>query len=42
MNIPCDCKTIAFIIALALLLVILFGTLLHRVNNKKDKDCDCD
>ena len=42
MNITCDCKTITIIVILALLLALLFGTLLYRVNNKKNKDCGCD
>jgi hypothetical protein len=43
MNITCDCKTITIIIILALLLAVLFGTLIYRVNNKKKKeDCGCD
>ena len=42
MNIPCDCKTIVIIVILALLLAILFGVLIFRVNKQKKEDCGCD
>ena len=43
MNITCDCKTITMIILLALLLLILMGTLFYRVKNDVDENkCDCD
>ena len=43
MNIPCDCKTITIFILLALLLMVLMGTLFYRVkNNVDEKTCDCD
>ena len=41
MNIPCDCKTISIIVILALLLAVLFGVLLYRMNKEKE-DCGCD
>ena len=43
MNITCDCKTITMIILLALILLILMGTLFYRVKNNVDENkCDCD
>ena len=43
MNITCDCKTITMIILLALLLLILMGTLFYRVKNDVDENkCDCE
>jgi len=43
MNITCDCKTITLIIILALILLILMGTLFYRVKNNVDENkCDCD
>jgi len=43
MNITFDFKNIIIILILALLLAVLFGTLIYRVNNKKKKeDCGCD
>jgi hypothetical protein len=43
MNITCDCKTITLIIILALILLILMGTLFYRVKNDVDENkCDCD
>ena len=43
MNITCDCKTITMIILLALILLILMGTLFYRVKNEVDENkCDCD
>ena len=42
MNITCDCKTITIMIILALLLALLFGVLIFRVNKQKKEDCGCD
>ena len=43
MNITCDCKTITFIIILALILLILMGILFYRVKNNVDENkCDCE
>jgi len=42
MNITCDCKTITIIVILALLLALLFGVLIFRVNKQKEEDCGCD
>jgi hypothetical protein len=43
MDITCDCKTITFIIILALILLILMGILFYRVkNNVNEKKCNCD
>ena len=43
MNITCDCKTITFIIILALILLILMGILFYRVKNNVDENkCNCD
>ena len=43
MNITCDCKTITLIIILALILLILMGTLFYRVKNNVDENkCDCE
>ena len=42
MNLPCDCKTIALILGMALLLVILFIILIFRMNKHKKEDCNCD
>lgn len=41
MNLPCD-KILFIVILLALLLVILGGVLLIRMNSKKLEDCGCD
>ena len=43
MNINWDCKTITFIIILALILLILMGVLFYRVKNNVDENkCNCD
>ncbi len=42
MNFNCDCKTITFIIILALILLILMGTLFYRMRNDVDENkCNC-
>mgnify|MGYP001380659538 FL=1 len=42
MNINCDCKTITFIIILALILLILMGVLFYRMKNNIDENkCEC-
>ena len=42
MNITCDCKTITLIIILALILLILMGTLFYRMRNDVDENkCNC-
>ena len=42
MNLPCDCKTLAFILGLALFLVILFLILIFRMRKQNKEDCGCD
>ena len=42
MDITCDCKTITFIIILALILLILMGVLFYRIkNNVNENECNC-
>ena len=42
MNFNCYCKTITLIIILALILLILMGTLFYRMRNDVDENkCNC-